>query len=235
LFEHPELPVPNFKSKKTKGDTIMNQIMPSAEAIQAAFRQFSDSLSPEMKQRMNGRLERGLEIALSGGVSRYEYPERSGFVRRYKVNSSDLTRLPYQVDLVARSCTCPDYFKGHFCKHRVAAQVFELALAKVQPKEVEPIQSQEVQSIPSPTTQPAQPSVDQANSSEAIIWACVQLDGKTIGVEVLGLEGDLVRVQALPAITEAGKLEPQFPFPSGYCTQLVQANDLFHVNVYRNT
>jgi hypothetical protein len=206
----------------------MNQTTVFTEAVNAAFHNFSNSLSPELKQRMNGRLERGLEIALSGGVTRYEYPERSGFVRRYKVNSSDPTRPPYQVDLVARSCTCPDYFKGHFCKHRVAAQVFEMASVKtqsIQPQEVQPVQPQEVQPIP--------PELEEHTGNEAIIWACVHLDGKTIGVEVLGLEGDLVRIQALPAITGAGKLEPQFPFPSGNCTQLVQAGELFHVNVYR--
>jgi hypothetical protein len=211
----------------------MNQTMPSAEAIQTAFRQFSASISPDLKQRMNGRLERGLEIALSGGVTRYPYPERSGFVRRYRVNSSDPTRPPYQVDLVARSCTCPDYFKGHYCKHRIAAQVFELALAKDQPREVQPIQSMPGIPIQSQITQPAPPLMDESHANQAIIWACVYSDGKTIGVEVLGLEGDLVRVQALPTITEAGKLEPQFPFPKGNCTQLVPANDLFHVNVYR--
>jgi hypothetical protein len=199
----------------------MNQTMPSAEAIQAAFQQFSASISPDLKQRLNGRLERGLEIVLAGGVSRYEYPERSGFVRRYRVISSDPSKLPYQVDLVARTCTCPDYFKGHYCKHRVAAQVFELASTKVQ-------------SIQPQIAQPTSLPVEDTHANEAIIWACVCQDGKTIGVEVLGLEGDLVRVQALPAITDAGKLEPQFPFPSGNCTQLVQAGDLFHVNVYRN-
>ena len=212
----------------------MNQTTPSVEAINAAFGKFIDSLSPDLKQRMNGRLERGLEIALSGGVTRYEYPERSGFVRRYKVNSSDPSRPPYQVDLVARTCTCPDYFKGHYCKHRVAAQVFELATTKVQPKEVQTIQSQVGKPIQSDIAQPTPPPAEEINADEAIIWACVHQDGKTIGVEVLGLEGDLIRVQALPAITDTGKLEPQFPFPSGYCTQLVQAGVLFHVNVYRN-
>jgi hypothetical protein len=212
----------------------MNQTTAFTEAVNAAFRNFSSSLSPELKQSMNGRLERGLELALSGGVTRYEYPERSGYIRRYKVNSSDPTRPPYQVDLVARSCTCPDYFKGHFCKHRVAAQVFELASAKVQPQEVQCIQSQEVQPIQSQIAQSTPPPAEESNANEAIIWACVHLDGKTIGVEVLGLEGDLVRVQALPIVTDIGKLEPQFPFPSGNCTHLVQANDLFHINVYRN-
>jgi hypothetical protein len=212
----------------------MNQTMPTAEAINAAFRQFSNSISPDLKQRMNGRLERGLEIALSGGATRYEYPERSGWMRRYKVNSSDPTKPPYQVDLVARTCTCPDYFKGHYCKHRVAAQVFELASAKVQPQEVQPIQPEEVQPIQSQIAQLTPPPAEETSANEAIIWACVHLDGKTIGVEVLGLEGDLVRVQALPVVTDIGKLEPQFPFPSGNCTQLVQAGELFHVNVYRN-
>ena len=212
----------------------MNQTTPSVEAINAAFGKFNDSLSPELKQRMNGRLERGLELALSGGVTRYEYPERSGWMRRYKVNSSDPTRPPYQVDLVARTCTCPDYSKGHFCKHRVAAQVFELASGKVQPQDPQSIQPEKVKPIQSQIAQPIPPPVEEINANETIIWACVQVDGKTIGVEVLGLEGDLVRIQALPAITDIGKLEPQFPFPSGNCTQLVQAGDLFHVNVYRN-
>ena len=219
----------------------MNQTMSTAEAINAAFGKFSDSISPELKQRMNGRLERGLEIALSGGVTRYEYPERSGWMRRYKVNSSDPTRPPYQVDLVARTCTCPDYCKGHFCKHRVAAQVFELAAGKVQPQDVQSIQQQEGQPIQSQIAEPIQPKIAQQtppsaveiNHNEAIIWACVQVDGKTIGVEVLGHEGDLIRVQALPIVTDNGKLEPQFPFPSGNYTQLVQAGELFHVNVYR--
>ena len=211
----------------------MNQTMHTAEAINAAFTQFTNSISPELKQRMNGRLERGLEIALSGGVTRYEYPERSGFVRRYKVNSSDPTRPPYQVDLVARTCTCPDYCKGHYCKHRVAAHVFEMAAGKVQPQDVQSIQQQEGQPIQSQVAQHTPPPVEEINANEAIIWACVQVDGKTIGVEVLGHEGDLVRVQALPIVTDGGKLEPQFPFPSGNYTQLVQAGDLFHVNVYR--
>ena len=39
------------------------------------------------------------------------------------------------------------------------------------------------------------------------------MDGKTIGVEVLSIENDQIWVQALPIVKEAGKLEPQFPFP----------------------
>ena len=199
----------------------MNQNTVPAEAINAAFRKFSNTLAPELKQRMNGRLERGLEITLSGGVTRYDYSERSGYMRRYKVISSDSSNPPYQVDLVARSCTCPDYYKGHFCKHRVAAQVFELASSN----------------LPPPQTQikpPALPVQESTAQGEAIIWACVRLNEKTIGVEVVGIEDDLVRVQALPLVKEGGKLEPQFPFPNGCFSHLVQASDLVHVRIFRN-
>ena len=199
----------------------MNETTVSTEATNAAFSKFSNSLAPELKQRMNGRLERGLEIALSGDVTRYDYSERSGYMRRYKVVSSNPSNPPYQVDLVARSCTCPDYYKGHFCKHRVAAQVFELASANVQP-----VQTQE--------KPPAPPVQESAAQGEALIWACVRLNEKTIGVEVVGIEDDLVRVQALPVVKEGGKLEPQFPFPNGCFSHLVQASELVHIRIFRN-
>jgi hypothetical protein len=50
----------------------MNETTLSVEAISAAFTKFTNSISPELKQRMNGRLERGLEIALSSGVIPYD-------------------------------------------------------------------------------------------------------------------------------------------------------------------
>ena len=50
----------------------MNQTTPSVEAINAAFTKFTNTISPELKQQMNGRLERGLEIAQSGGVTPYD-------------------------------------------------------------------------------------------------------------------------------------------------------------------
>jgi hypothetical protein len=103
----------------------------------------------------------------------------------------------------------------------VAAQVFETAAGK--PK-----------LVPSQEAKTATPQLEEPHDGEVIIWACVRLDGKTIGVEVLGIEGDLVRVQALPAVTDKGKLEPQFPFSKGNCTELVHANDLMHLCVFRN-
>jgi hypothetical protein len=193
----------------------MNQTTPTVEAINAAFAKFIDSLSPELKQRMNGRLERGLEIALSGWVIPYD----PSTLAQFKVNSSDPAKLPYMVDMRVRTCTCPDHAKGHFCKHRVAAHVYKLACVHTTPLE----------------TPQSEPVVSQhANQGQAIIWACVRLDGKTIGVEVLSIENDMVWIQALPIVNEDGKLEPQFPFPNGNCSLQVQASDLEHIRIYRN-
>ena len=193
----------------------MNQTTPSVEVINAAFTKFTNSISPELKQRMNGRLERGLEIVLSGGVIPYD---STTFVQ-FKVKSSDPTKLPYMVDLRARTCTCPDHLKGHYCKHRVAAQVYRLACAQMPP--------QIAQTEEPPNPQPCKPG-------QAIIWACVRLDGKTIGVEVLGIENEQVWVQALPIVKEDGKLEPQFPFPDGSCNLQVKSSDLEHIHIYQN-
>jgi hypothetical protein len=159
----------------------MNLTNPSLEAINAAFTKFTNSISPELKQRIDGRMERGLEIALSGGVVPYDPTT----LVRFKVKSSDPTKLPYMVDMRARSCICVDHSKGHYCKHRVAAQVYRLACAQ----------------IPTQIAQNTMPADSpHLKSGQSIIWACVRLDGKTIGVEVLGLENDLVWIQALPVV-----------------------------------
>ncbi len=193
----------------------MNETTLSAEAINAAFSQFSDSLSPELKQRMNGRLERGLELVQSGGVTPYDTSSLSQF----KVKSSDPAKFPYMVDLRPRTCTCPDHAKGHFCKHRVAAHIYRLACSHI------PIQ------IP-PVDEPAPDP--QTKTAQSIVWGCVRQDGKAIGVEVLGIENDLILVQALPIVKEDGKLEPQFPFPNGGCTIQVQMADLEHIRIFQN-
>ena len=198
----------------------MNPTTQTAEALNDAYRKFCNSLSPDLKQRMNGRLERGLQIALSGGVKPFgngHSPDQ----RLYSVASSNPEKPPYLVNLVTRSCACPDHWKGHYCKHRVAAQVFELA-------------GMQLGEIPAPKAAPAEAQPEERSEGKTVIWACLRLDGKIIGVDVLGVEGDLIRIQALPAVTDQGKLEPQFPFPDGACVGLVPAGDLFHVNVFRN-
>ncbi len=193
----------------------MNQTTPSVEAINAAFTKFSNSIMPELKQRMNGRLERGLEIARAGWVIPYD----TNTLVQFKVRSSDPSRLPYMVDLRTRSCTCPDHLKGYYCKHRIAAQVYRLACSQISPRI---IQTQEP-----PDSLPNKPG-------QAIVWACVRFDGKVIGVEVLGIENDLVWIQALPLVKDGSKLEPQFPFPDGQCHLQVKVSDLEHIHIYQN-
>lgn len=193
----------------------MNETTPSVEAINAAFSKFSSTISPELKERMNGRLERGLEIALSSGVLPYD----KFTLVQFKVRSSDPTKLPYMVDLRARTCTCPDHIKGHYCKHRVAAQIYRLACVQ-EPKQAVPPKD-------NPNTQPSQPG-------QAIVWACVRLDDKVIGVEVIAVENDLVWIQALPVVKEGGKLEPQFPFPDGSCSVQVKIAELEHLHIFQN-
>lgn len=193
----------------------MNQTTPSVEAINVAFAKFTDSLSPELKQRMNGRLERGLEIALSRWITPYD----PSTMIQFKVKSSDPTKLPYMIDMRVRTCSCPDHAKGHFCKHRVAAHVYKLACALTSPQETphsEPVESQ------------------PENNGQTIIWACVRQNGSAIGVEVVGIDNDLIWVQALPIVKDDGKLEPQFPFPDGKCSKRVQATDLEHIRIFQN-
>ena len=189
----------------------MNPTTASAEALQAALRKLLNSISPELKQSMNGRAERGLQIALTGGVTQL------GNSTQFLVNSSDPERPPYFVDLNARSCTCPDHWNGHYCKHRLAAQIIKLAGVSLP-----------APNLPDPV--PLQPKL----SNQAIIWACVRQDGKVIGVEVLGIEEELVWVQALPMVKADGKLEPQFPFPEGQCSLLVPVSELEHIRVYQD-
>lgn len=193
----------------------MNETTPSVEAINAAFTKFTNTISLELRQQMNGRLERGLEITQEGWVIPYD----PSTLVQFKVKSSDPAKLPYMVDLRARTCTCPDHLKGHYCKHRIAAQVYRLACSHI-PERI--IQTQE----------PPDPLPNK--QGQAIVWACIRMDGKAIGVEVLGIENDLVWIQALPIVKDGGKLEPQFPFPDGQCHIQVKASDLEHIHIYQN-
>ena len=194
----------------------MNHTSAYAEALNEAFRKFCNTISSELKQSMNGRAERGLQIALAGSVTECGSPAQP----QYLVNSSDPSHPPYFVDLNARSCTCPDHWKGHYCKHRVAAQIIKISGLHLPKAKL-------------PASQPEPASAAKA-ASQAIIWACLRQNGKVIGVEVLGIENELVRVQALPMVKESGKLEPQFPFPEGQCSLLVPVSDLEHIRVYQD-
>jgi hypothetical protein len=193
----------------------MSETILLQEAIDAAYRKFYDSIAPEIRFRMAGRLERGLQIVKSGGVTPYD----SATMVRFKVDSSVPSNPPYQVDVMARSCTCPDHAKGHFCKHRIASQIYRLAYAQ----------------MPQPIAkEPETPSIQPCKPGQAVIWGCVRMNGKAIAVEVLGIEGDEVWVQALPTVSDSGKLQPEFPFADGSCNKQVKASELEHIRIFQD-
>jgi hypothetical protein len=95
-----------------------------ADLIRKAGQSFTAQLSPQSLTKFNGRLERGLELALNGSVHPAPTPNQP---HRYQVRSAEGNR-EYVVDLDARSCDCPDSLKGNHCKHRIAAYYFDQAL-----------------------------------------------------------------------------------------------------------
>src|SRR3990172_7348206 len=103
----------------------MTTIQFSPEVIQKAFEKFQATLSQDLKFQLNGRLERGLSIAMTGGVACVDDETPTEYQQRFRVRSSNISTPPYIVDLSARSCTCPDHWKGHYCKHRLAANIIK--------------------------------------------------------------------------------------------------------------
>ena len=196
-----------------------------SEVIEQAFQKFQATLSLELKARLNGRLERGLAIVQSGGVSAYSEPGQAASQHLYRVRSSDPTNPPYLVDLHARSCTCPDHWKGHLCKHRIAASIINLAISmtRVDPPPVQ------VPAMPTASLQPSNP----VTSKESIIWGVIRLNGELLGVEVLSIADEEATVRALPKIIDGKKLEPRFPFEGKHNTTSIPTKELFHVKIFQ--
>lgn len=85
---------------------------------------FIATLSQQTIEKLNGRLERGLELAINGYVK--PLPD-ANFPTTFRVLSSS-RRCYYYVNLAEKVCTCPDSLKGNICKHRVAAYYVDQAL-----------------------------------------------------------------------------------------------------------
>lgn len=99
--------------------------------IRQAQTTFISQLTLQARQQFNGRLERGLELALNGSIHPAPTPSQP---HRYEVLSSHGDQS-YMVDLDDRHCECPDSQKGNHCKHRIAAYYYDQAL---QLKEAKP-------------------------------------------------------------------------------------------------
>ena len=205
--------------------------------INQAFEKFQVTLSFDLKDKLNGRLERGLAIAVSGGVMPADNQgQPNGF---YKVVSSNPSNPPYLVDLHRRSCTCPDHWKGHFCKHRIAANIISIAnqLSKTvipPPTARESIVDVQPEIKPIPAVAPEKLDLELPLPKEdATVWGVIQLDGAFLGVEVLSITKDDVTVRALPKIVDGKKLQPQFPFASRLSITKVRKDEISHVKVFQ--
>jgi SWIM zinc finger len=209
------------------------------DVIRQAFEKFQATLSQDLKFQLNGRLERGLSIAMTGGVASYDDNTPAEYQQRFRVRSSDLSKPPYLVDLSERSCTCPDHWKGHYCKHRLAANIIKAAIltskiaspnpTKATPKETIPVPQLETKTA---DTDPVQPSSTN-EQKDAIVWGVVRLNGEILGVEVISIEGEQAKVRALPKVIDGKKLQPQFPFEGKHSTASIPKKELFHVKIFQ--
>lgn len=213
--------------KETTGLPFAQPLLPAL--IEQTARQVFETFSEKMKATLNGRQERALKMALEGHVTRKAE-------RIFSVRGED-GQHSYLVNLEARTCTCPDSQKGNVCKHRLAAYLVEQADKA----------TREMASQPSPQVDPSDEDdaeieaiekarlVIHARSEflrEGIVYAMLDLDGQSLQVEVLDIEGDVALIRALPKHKD-GKLIPQFPFPDKKSFAKVLAKSLHEVRIYR--
>lgn len=93
--------------------------------LEQAARTVLADMPAEERYYLNGRLERGLALALEGAVTPLDDPDTPWQADLFQVRSSHPTIPPYhyRVDLEAMTCECPDYANGYHCKHLIAAQI----------------------------------------------------------------------------------------------------------------
>ena len=142
------------KTHQVKEVEVTEDIVHQSDVLDLVAERFIASLKPEVVNALNGRLERGLELAKSWSV--VHCPERDK-PRCYRVRSSDGSSL-YRVDLDARSCECPDSQKGNTCKHRIAAYYVEQA------NKMNPLKPNPVPASPKPTCTHTNPPHNPSHS-----------------------------------------------------------------------
>jgi len=192
--------------------TIMNPLPAIVE--QTACEVF-DRFSDRIKAKLNGRQERALALALNGHVTHKA-------ARIYSVQSQD-GKHHYLVNLDRKFCNCPDSRKGHLCKHRLAAYLIEQSNKAADSMGTSGETLEKVR------------KVLEARSDflgEAIVYADLYLDNKTIQVEIVALEGEYALVRALP-IPKGDKLVPQFPFHDRKSSARVLATSLAEITIHR--
>lgn len=225
--------------------------IPIALFDEAADR-FEATLPDQIRRSLNGRFERGLTLAKKGSATAWKGDPHPQYHRLFKVASSDPSRPPYfyKVDIDEDTCECPDFAKGHYCKHIIAAhiryQAFQLVGAMLVQRSKADIRlpaDPPPQPVPAPPPPPvvqpppALPDPPKAELplplADTVIWGMISLEGAPLGVEVLAIQEDGVTVRALPKIVEGRKLQPQFPFTGRRCVAKVRKDKLSHVKIFR--
>lgn len=194
--------------------------------------EFESRLSAAQRANLGRRLSRARTIAKKNHVI---FTETEQVFKVVSQDNRNANTIYYTVDIRSEnyrdwSCTCPDHVDhDQICKHILASyftkSAFELASEQAsQPQETESTESQEV-ILP----------------GEHVIYATVIQDDVPIRVEILGREGDLYHIRALPVHDENGQLVPLFPFPSPFggnvmcSTADVSKPDLHEVRVFSHS
>ena len=214
--------------KQALRETVQVAITPTIlpATIEHTARRVFESFSDRFKRKLNGRQERALKLALGGHV--IHLSDRIFSVRSEEGNHA------YLVDLDQSSCTCPDWRKGHVCKHRIAAYLIEQANdannSVSQGDGRPPPSGEEDEKIAKARL------VLNARSEtlrEAIIYATIKHKDEPLNVEVISIEGGTAVVRALPLIRNGTTLVPQFPFEGDRAITQVLAKSLMDIQIYR--
>jgi hypothetical protein len=208
----------NLKKRILRETAMSVAISIPPAIIEQAVKQYTTSLDQSTINLLNGRLERGITMVKAGAVTPTQNP------RCFRVRSSS-GYDSYLVNLDKETCECPDHWKGHLCKHRIAAGITEIAMQ---------LQEAEAQKAPAKVEAPTPPPTKPQSNRETIVWAVIKHNDKWLGVEVLNFNGDEATVRALPIIKEGNKLCPQFPFADGKSSlDIVPKTTLVHVTEFQ--
>jgi len=175
------------------------------DLINSVYEGLIATFSEKQIKSFNGRLERGLNLALYGHVS---VTDNDGV---FIVASGSKKDQQYTVDLNNKTCNCPDSQAGFSCKHRVAAWLIQQVIFQAP--------------APQPETQPAAEEADRDTEAaiafsgrlvnERIVWGVYTDDEKSFPVELLESFGETILVRALPEVV-GEEIRPRFPFSSPF-------------------
>ena len=200
---------------------VIQPVLPAI--LEQTARKVFESFPERFRERLNGRQDRALKLALEGHVT-----HKSGRVYSVRSETGDHA---YLVDLSKSFCNCPDSLKGYVCKHRLAAYLVEQSLQANGQLSQQP---QEQMTSQEEAVEKARLALHASSEHlrEAIIYAVLPMEHDLLPVEIIDLQGDVALVRALPCIVD-DKIKPHFPFPGRKASAEVLAKSLVEVKIYR--